>query len=147
VAVNEGLGGAVDGQAAESLRIDTRDGSVRVLATATAPWLRRPASGGGIAKLPASGADAVLQPDEIAQLVQFARDDLPTRFPEIIDDEGNPAAADVEFGFVDGRLRLFQIRPFLESRSARGNDYLVKMDESLASAMGRKVNLDEVPGR
>ena len=147
VAVNEGLGGAVDGQAAESLRIDTRDGSVRVLATATAPWLRRPAPDGGIAKLPASGADSVLQPDEIRQLIQFAREDLPTRFPKITDDEGNPAAADVEFGFVDGKLRLFQIRPFLESRSARGNAYLVKMDKSLASAMGRNVRLDEVPAR
>ncbi len=147
VAVNEGVGGAVDGQAAESLRIDTRDGSVRVLATATAPWLRRPAAGGGIAKLPASGSDAVLKPAEIEQLIQFARDDLPERFPKITDDQGNPAAADVEFGFVDGKLRLFQIRPFLESRSARGNDYLVHMDEALASGMNRDVRLDEVPVR
>ena len=87
------------------------------------------------------------EPDEIRQLIQFAREDLPTRFPKITDDEGNPAAADVEFGFVDGKLRLFQIRPFLESRSARGNVYLVEMDESLASAMGRKIRLDEVPAR
>ncbi len=147
VAVNEGLGGAVDGQAAESLRIDTRDGSVRVLATATAPWLRRPAPGGGIARLPASGGDAVLQPDEIQQLIRFAREDLPTRFPQIVDDAGRPAAADVEFGFVDGKLRLFQIRPFLESRRALGNAYLLKMDESLASAMERSVSLNEVPAR
>ena len=89
----------------------------------------------------------MLQPDEIRQLIQFAREDLPTRFPKITDDEGNPAAADVEFGFVDGKLRLFQIRPFLESRRARGNAYLVKMDKSLALAMGRNVRLDEVPAR
>ena len=55
VAVNEGVGGAVDGQSAESLRIDTRDASVRVLATATAPWRRMPAADGGIETLPVSG--------------------------------------------------------------------------------------------
>ena len=73
VAVNEGVGGAVDGQSAESLRIDTRDGSVRLLATATAPWRRQPAPQGGIVKLPASGSDTVLQPEEIKQLVTFAK--------------------------------------------------------------------------
>ncbi len=81
VAINEGVGGAVDGQAAESLRIDTRDGSVRVLATATAPWRRLPAPGGGIEKLPASGADSVLQPQEVDRLIRFARDDLPNASP------------------------------------------------------------------
>jgi hypothetical protein len=147
VAVNEGVGGAVDGQAAESLRIDTRTGAVRVMATATAPWRRRPAAGGGIEKLPATGSDTVLQPGEIERLIRFARDELPARFPTVTDDAGRPAAADVEFGFVNGEFRLFQIRPFLESRSARGNAYLASMDKALASAMDRTVNLEEVPVR
>jgi len=146
VAVNEGVGGAVDGQAAESLRIDTRDGTVRVLATATAPWRRRPAAGGGIEILPASGADSVLTPAEIERLIRFAKTELPARFPPITDDAGNPAAADVEFGFLEGELRLFQIRPFLESRSARGNTRLVAMDRALQGSLGRTVDLDEVPG-
>ena len=51
VAVNEGMGGAVEGQAAESLRIDTRDGRVRVLATATAPWRYVPLAEGGVARV------------------------------------------------------------------------------------------------
>ena len=147
VAINEGVGGAVDGQAAESLRIDTRDGSVRVMGTATAPWRRQPAAGGGIDKLPATGTDTVLQPAEVERLIAFARDELPARFPAVTDDAGRPAAADVEFGFVDGNLRLFQIRPFLESRSARGNTYLVDMDKALASAMDKTLKLDEVPAR
>ena len=147
VAINEGVGGAVDGQAAESLRIDTRDGSVRVMGTATAPSRRQPAAGGGIDKLPATGADTVLQPAEIERLIVFARDELPKRFPAITDDAGRPAAADVEFGFVDGDLRLFQIRPFLESRSARGNAYLVEMDKALASSMDKTLKLSEVPAR
>ena len=38
VAVNEGVGGAVDGQAAESLRINMKTGEVHMLAQATTPW-------------------------------------------------------------------------------------------------------------
>ncbi|MGB5569369.1 MAG: PEP/pyruvate-binding domain-containing protein, partial [Sedimenticolaceae bacterium] len=118
-AVNEGVGGAVDGQSSESLRIDTRDGSVKVLAMATAPWRRNPAPGGGVDRLPVSGDEAVLKPDEIKQLIRFAKE-LPDRFPPITDDQGNPAPADIEFVFLDGKLQLFQLRPFLESRKARG---------------------------
>ena len=48
------------------------------------------------------------------------------------------------WGFVDGQLRLFQIRPFLESKSARGNAYLVEMDQALDSSMNQQISLDEV---
>ena len=144
VAVNEGVGGAVDGQSAESLRIDTRDGSVRVLAMATATWRRNPAASGGVEKLPVSGDEAVLQPDEIKQLIRFAKE-LPQRFPPITDDQGNPAPADIEFGFLDGKLQLFQLRPFLESRKARGSNYLSEMDQTLQGTLDRTVNMQEIP--
>ncbi|MEN8106779.1 MAG: PEP/pyruvate-binding domain-containing protein [Pseudomonadota bacterium] len=143
VAVNEGVGGAVDGQSAESLRIDTRDGSVQVLAMATAPWRRNPQPGGGVEKVPASGSEAVLQPDEIQQLIAFARA-LPDTFPPITDDAGNPAPADIEFGFLDGKLQLFQLRPFLDSHMARTSDYLNRMDQSLKGNLDRRVNMQEV---
>ena len=61
VAVNEGVGGAVEGQAAESVRIDKRTGSVRLMATATAPRRMVPQAEGDIAKLPASGAETLLK--------------------------------------------------------------------------------------
>ncbi|WP_116368698.1 PEP/pyruvate-binding domain-containing protein [Parahaliea mediterranea] len=144
VAVNEGLGGAVDGQAAESLRVPLDGGDVRVLATATAPWRRVPDPAGGIRQLPASGADRVLQPAEIAALVDFARV-LPARFPAITDERGAPAPADVEFGFVEGELRLFQLRPFLESRRAQGVAYLQGMESRLADAGAIQVDLNQVP--
>jgi phosphoenolpyruvate synthase/pyruvate phosphate dikinase len=144
VAVNEGVGGAVDGQSAESLRIDTRDGSVLLLASATAPLRRVPSASGGVDELPVSGDESVLKPDEIRQLIQLAKD-LPQRFPAITDDEGNPAPADIEFGFLDGELQLFQIRPFLESRNRRGSDYLADMDRSLQGKLNRTVNMMEVP--
>jgi hypothetical protein len=144
VAVNEGMGGAVEGQAAESLRIDTRDGSVRALATASAPWRYAPRPEGGVAKLRTSGSETLLDDAEVRTLVQLSLD-LPARFPAIVDDEGKPTAADVEFAFVGGKLSLLQIRPFLESRRARASVYLHKMDEGLRSALSRRVRLSEVP--
>ena len=144
VAVNEGVGGAVDGQSAESLRIDTRTGEVRVLATATAPWRRQPSPKGGIVKLPTSGSDTVLQPDEIRQLIAFAKR-LPKEFPPITDDRGNPAPADIEFGFVDGKLHLFQLRPFLQNEKTQGSRYLQAMDKTLRGSARRHVNMKEVP--
>jgi len=146
VAVNEGLGGAVDGQAAESLRIPIDGSPVRVLATATAPWRRVPDPKGGLTFLPTSGSDTVLQPLEIEQVIEFAQH-LPDKFPAITDDEGNSAPADVEFGFVDGDLRLFQLRPFLDSKMARGISYLQQMDARLKNTASIKVNMNGVPSQ
>ncbi|MEP6391357.1 MAG: PEP/pyruvate-binding domain-containing protein [Halioglobus sp.] len=144
VAVNEGLGGAVDGQAAESLRIRLTDGDVSVLATATAPWRRVPDPTGGILKLPASGSDAVLYPQELVRLIDFAKH-LPDRFPPITDDAGGTAPADVEFGFLDGQLRLFQLRPFLDSSAANGSVYLQSMDAARSSTELVSVSMQERP--
>jgi len=146
VAVNEGLGGAVDGQAAESLRIALDGSYVQVLATATAPWRRVPDPEGGLTFLPSSGSDTVLQAGEIELIIDFAQH-LPDKFPPIIDDEGNSAPADVEFGFVDGELRLFQLRPFLDSKQARGIAYLHQMEARLNNTSLIEVDMYGVPGK
>jgi len=144
VAVNEGLGGAVDGQAAESLRIPLNGEPVHVLATATAPWRRVPDPAGGLLLLPSSGSDYVLQPGEVSQLIDFAVN-LPDKFPPIIDDQGQPAPADVEFGFLDGDLRLFQLRPFLDSKAALGISYLHEMEARHVSTGAITVDMNGVP--
>ncbi|MCG8357601.1 MAG: hypothetical protein MI920_18715, partial [Kiloniellales bacterium] len=144
VAINEGVGGAVDGQAAESLRIDTASGVVRLLAQATAPLRRQVDPAGGVAKLPVSATDAVLQPPEVERLIALSRE-LPQRFPAIVDAQGQPAPADIEFGFQDGELRLFQIRPFLESAKARSSDYLKSLDAGMKDLASVAVDLNEIP--
>ena len=141
VAVNEGVGGAVEGQAAESVRIDRKTGSTRLMAAATAPRRMAPQATGGIAKLPVSGRDTLLTPDEAKQLIAFA-DDIPKQFPQLGED-GKPVAADVEFAFVDGKLWLLQIRPFNESREARGASYLIGMDKALEANLDKTVNMRE----
>jgi len=142
VAVNEGVGGAVEGQAAESVRIDRSSGGARLMATATAPRKMVPQAKGGIARVAVSGADTLLRANEIRQLIAFA-DQIPTQFPQLGED-GKPVAADVEFAFVEGKLWLLQIRPFNESREARGASYLIGMDKALQSNLNRKVNMREV---
>ncbi len=144
VALNEGVGGAVDGQSAESVRIRMRDGAIRLLAQASAPLRRQIAATGGVTLLPASGRDAVLQPAEAALLVNLARE-LPQKFPPIVDAQGGAAPADIEFGFLNGELRLFQIRPFLDNAQARGAGYLVAMDAVSASPPLTKIDLEQVP--
>ena len=141
VAVNEGVGGAVEGQAAESVRIDKRTGSVRLMAAATAPRRMVPQATGGIAKLPTSGTETLLQPAEVQQLIAFS-DEITRKFQQH-DDRGQPAAADVEFAFVGGRLSLLQIRPFNESRQAQASAHLAKMDQALEKNLDRMVNLRE----
>ena len=141
VAVNEGVGGAVDGQAAESLRVDMSDQRVRLMARATAPTRMVPKPGGGVAVVPSSGADTVLQAPEIRALTDFARE-IPRQFPQL-DVNGAPTAADVEFAFVQGKLWLLQIRPFNESRQARSNQHLIDMDRALAEGRRRRINLLE----
>jgi len=144
VVVNEGVGGGVDGQAAESLRINTKTGDVRRLAQATATWRKVVAPGGGVVRELVSGAPEVLARKEIDQLIKLA-EGLPQRFPAILDAAGQPAPADIEFGFLKNKLRLFQIRPFLESAQARQNDYLTGLDKDLADHIDKTVKLDEQP--
>jgi len=87
-----------------------------------------------------------LRPPEIAQLVQLARS-LPTRVPSICTEAGKPAPADVEFAFLQGKLVLLQIRPFVESRRARTGSYLQQMDAGLRERASQPVDLRGVPGR
>jgi len=144
VATNEGVGGAVDGQSAESVRIDTTTGRVRLMAAATAAVRRQVNLTGGVQKLPVSNADRVLRDDDVKILIELAKG-LPERFPPVVDAAGSPAPADIEFGFLDGRLALFQIRPFLDSDHTRGNALLRELDAPLAKRRGLPVRLDEIP--
>ena len=144
IAINEGVGGAVDGQAAESLRVEVATGRVRLLAQASTPWKRTVPATGGVVRVPVSESNVVLQAEEIAQLIRLA-ETLPERFPPITDDRDQPAPADIEFGFLNGELRLFQIRPFLESTRARNSSYLAQLDEALADSAGVRVDLNAQP--
>jgi len=145
VAVSEGVGGAVEGQAAEELRVRRTDGDVVLMAQATAPLRAEPVPEGGMRKVPASGRDTVLQPGEIERLRALAAD-VERRFPMPAGPDGRPVPADIEFGFRDGRLALFQIRPFVESRRARQSQYLIDIDRGANRGLDAVVDLRQPPG-
>jgi len=144
ISANEGVGGAVDGQAAESLRVNLETGEIRLLASATAPIRRILLAGGGMARQPVSDSEQVIDPDEINTLIALSRD-VAERFPGISNEDGEAAPADIEFGFVGGQLRLFQIRPFLQNKSAQGNLILKQMDQGLKNLEHIEVSMAETP--
>lgn len=144
IAVSEGVGGAVAGQTAEELQINTRNGEVRLISQASEPYKRVLLSEGGVAKVAASGSEAVLDPSEINLLVGFA-ETVPDRFPKLRESHGRPVPADIEFGFYQKQLVLFQIRPFLESNRARQNLLLNDLDNRLIQNHHKIVDLNEIP--
>lgn len=145
IATSEGIGGAVEGQAAEELRVRRSSGEVRLLAQATAPLRAQLSAAGGIEKVPASGRAHVLNEAEIEQLRQLA-DDVEQRFPMPALPDALPSPADIEFGFRAGRLALFQIRPFVDSARARRSLYLMGMDPQPTDTLKQPVDLLQPPG-
>ncbi len=140
VAVNEGVGGAVDGQATESLAVKADGSRVVFLAQATAPRRTLLSPTGGVVRKASTGSERILQEGEIAQLVEFAKR-APQEFPSLREDGEKPA--DIEFAFKDGKLALLQLRPFVENKAAQRNAHLQTLDEGLGRS--KKVNLKGVP--
>lgn len=142
VAASEGVGGAVAGEGAEEWLLDAVTGKARLLAEASATTRRVLPPSGGIELRPVAG-DGVLQPAELEALRRLGNQ-LPARFP-LRDAEGHPLPADVEFGFIEGRLALFQIRPYQQSREARRNRFLLDLDRPLREREGQRVHLGGQP--
>ncbi len=143
VAVAHGIGGAVQGESAEELLVRRDGGELRLLNSAASPTMRVAGPDGGLVEVPAPPTDAVLTPEEIdtlRRLVDKVEKDLPQ-----FDDKGRPTPADIEFGFRDGRLALFQIRPYLRSRQARRNRYLLSLDRKMAVNENITVEMNAVP--
>jgi len=143
IATNEGVGGAVEGQFAEEIRVQRSSGGVQLYAQASTPMRAVLNPAGGVDKVMVSGKQYVLTQGEITQLRQLAAD-VEKRFPLQRNQENIPAVADIEFGFRQGKLALFQIRPFVESRRALRSRTLVHMDRQLSDKAGI-VRMDQPP--
>jgi phosphoenolpyruvate synthase/pyruvate phosphate dikinase len=115
VATSEGVGGAVDGTSAETLVWSPKD--VELVTLFKSPWKNELQPGGGSAIVASSGKETVLEPDELKQIIS-AGQTISEKFTPVRDPAGKPRPWDIEFGFRNGKLWLFQCRPFL------GNDEL-----------------------
>jgi phosphoenolpyruvate synthase/pyruvate phosphate dikinase len=140
VNVNEGIAAVVDGGVAESLLLKP-NGTVTLLAQARSPYKKAVDPRGGLMQVPTSGSDYVLTEDELRQLRELAQD-VEARFPPAVDADGGRLPWDIEFGFLDGQLRLFQIRPLVRYQETRILEALAEFEASRPEQ--RPVRLDEV---
>jgi hypothetical protein len=145
VVLNEGVGGGVEGQAAETLLIRRSDGQVRLLGSATAPRKRVLLDSGGSAMVATSGAERLLTPANVRELLSVVAR-LPGWFDHVPEAERATTVADVEFGFLGDKLYLFQIRPFVQNKGAASNRYLQSLDAGLREATSVAVDLNVRPG-
>ncbi len=115
-----GVGGAVAGEAAETLVI--RDDGTELVTEAKAPYRRRLAETGGVAWA-AAPAGPVLTVAEVEELRALAGE-VAKKYAPVLDENGRARPWDIEFGFVADELTLFQIRPLVE-RSTRSADAVI----------------------
>ena len=129
VAVSRGAGGAVDGQSAESYLI-RMDETYELLAPAREPlYTSLPISGGTIKK-PTTFQNRILNKRnirDICELTEEIREILPKA-----SDGHYDGAFDVEFGFKDDKLWLFQVRPFVENKKALSSGYLESITPTIS---------------
>lgn len=144
IAANEGVGGAVEGQAAEEIMVHRTTAETILLAQATNPWRRLLRAEGGVDKTKAKGADSVLSQAEIKSLMALTKEQE-LRFPMPTTSSGKQGVADIEFGFIDNKLMLFQIRPFLKSKRASRYQFLQVLDQAIDRSKQRSVLLDGIP--
>jgi phosphoenolpyruvate synthase/pyruvate phosphate dikinase len=133
-----GVGGAVAGEAAESIVI--LPDSVRLVSEAKAPYQRQLAGSGGVTWVPAASG-RVLADNEIEQLRALA-EEVVEKYVPVLNEAGKPRPWDIEFGFVDGELTLFQIRPLVEKSTQRAGYALHRLRPEVPALVGEAAPVD-----
>jgi hypothetical protein len=141
IATSEGVGGAVDGSPAETLVYSPA--GVELVTMFKSPWRRLLQPEGGSAVVASTRSEYVLSDSEIRDLASTAGA-IKQKISPSKDDEGRPRPWDIEYGFADGKLWLFQVRPFLGNESmqnipalaayepeARTSDRILSLSEPL----------------
>ncbi|SNR30425.1 Pyruvate phosphate dikinase, PEP/pyruvate binding domain [Maribacter sedimenticola] len=121
IAFSRGAGGAVDGQSAETYTVYANEG-YRLLAPAREPLYNTLPITGGTAKKVATFQTRVVNEKNIREIKNLAKTIRMTLADETNSDYDG--AYDVELGFKDDKLWLFQIRPFVENKKALSSGYL-----------------------
>jgi phosphoenolpyruvate synthase/pyruvate phosphate dikinase len=142
IATSEGVGGAVDGTSAETLRWSAS--GVDLLTLYKSPWKNALTPGGGTRVVPSSGRDEVLSPREVEELVAAGRA-VAAKLAPARDATGRPRPWDIEFGFSAGKLWLFQSRPFIGNESVKNIPALAALDAGGTSVSATdRLSLGEV---
>ena len=140
IATSEGVGGAVDGTPAETL-LWSEDGT-ELLTQFKSHYRRLLKKEGGTEIVPATGSDYVLSEDDVKALTDAAKKITATLEPAK-GPTGNPRAWDIEYGFANGKLWLFQVRPFIGNEDMQNMPALAALESGTTTTGGASINLEE----
>ncbi|WP_452224464.1 PEP/pyruvate-binding domain-containing protein [Lacinutrix chionoecetis] len=136
VAFSRGAGGAVDGQSAET-RLITSENNILLAPARQSDYIRLP-DYGGTKQYVTSFEAPILNAKNIAEIRKMAGKIRKTMAKH---QDGSNQAYDVEFGFKDDKLWLFQIRPFVENKQAKSSEYLSSISPKIEA--DKMINLSE----
>jgi hypothetical protein len=142
VGTAEGVGGVVDGSPAETLLWSPA--GTEMLAQYKSARRRMLKPSGGVEELPSTAGERVLEPAELEQLVAVAQK-ITAELEPASDASGRPRPWDIEFGFVDGHLWLFQVRPFLGNDEVSNLPALLALDEGSRAAGRMRLDAELQP--
>ncbi len=124
VAFSRGAGGAVDGQIAETYLV-RMDQTYDLIAPSRESDFNYLLDSGGVEKRSATLEERIVTQDHIDKICRMA-EQIRAELPKATE-SGYTGAYDVELGFKDGKIWLFQVRPFVENKKALSSDYLVSI--------------------
>lgn len=130
IAFSRGAGGAVDGQSAETYTLKD-DGGYQLLAPARETYFNSLPETGGTSKEMATFEKSILNEQNI-QAIRKLAETIRTVLPRETKSDYN-GSYDVELGFQNNKLWLFQIRPFVENKKALSSDYLKSITPKINS--------------
>ncbi|MBE0647907.1 MAG: phosphoenolpyruvate synthase [Bacteroidales bacterium] len=128
IAFSRGVGGAVEGQEAESYLL-TSQGENTLLAPARESSYTFLPKTGGVEKRSTTFEHPILSNENITQLRETAGE-----IKQKLSSSGsglNQEVFDIELGFMSNRLWLFQVRPFVENKKALSSTYLESMSREI----------------
>lgn len=132
VAMSRGVGGAVEGQIAETWRIKN-DGTTFLISPSREVYYNALSTKGGTESIPVTLEQRVLDAEKLNKLNSFSKD-----LVKKMKSKGINGPYDVELGFKDDKIWLFQVRPFVENKNALNSEYL----ESITPKMDYAKKID-----
>lgn len=130
ISFSRGVGGAVEGQSAESYVIYPNGYAELISPGRETKYRTIPPSGGSTFKF-ASFNEPILDMQSRKKLYEMAQS-ISNKMDKI---DGGGHAYDIELGIKDEHIWLFQVRPFVENKDALGSDYLRKIDPTYENLM------------
>lgn len=139
VVAAEGVGGAVEGEPAETLILE-EDGDVKLVSQARSPVQKVLINdgAGGIALAPTSRQDFLLSQGDLQHIRHIVRE-LKSKLPP----DQRSVVWDIEFGFLQGKLWLFQMRPFVGFRDSGIIQRLNELDRETVEEVDKFISLND----